>query len=156
MVEANIVLKKCHYIAKKTYMSGNKNHQYGLKGELNSSWKTNERISYYGYKLIRKLNHPYANSDGFVFEHRLIAEKFLLNDKNSININGKDYLDPQYVVHHIDFDRQNNMPSNLLVMSRDAHTKMHKDLLNETHLKKYCISYNLSFENVQYNRDMYK
>lgn len=148
--------KKCHYIAKETYMLGSNNHQYGLKGQLNSSWKSNERISYYGYKLIRNLDHPYANSDGFVFEHRLIAEKFLLNDKNSINIKGENYLDPKYVVHHIDFDRQNNEVLNLLIMNRDEHTKMHRVLLDETALKEYCRLYNLSFDNVLHNRDIYK
>ena len=59
-------------------MLGEGNHQFGLKGELNSSWKSNERISHYGYMLVRCLNHPFKNCDDFVFEHRLIAEKYLL------------------------------------------------------------------------------
>ena len=45
-------------------MQGENNHQFGLKGAKNSSWISDERISYYGYKLIRKLDHPFKNSDG--------------------------------------------------------------------------------------------
>lgn len=149
--------KKCHYIAKETYMLGNGNHQYGLKGSLNSSWKSDERISYYGYKLIRNPEHPYANTDGFVFEHRLIAEKFLLLDENnSVNINGAKYLNPKYVVHHIDFNRQNNDISNLLIMKREDHTKMHKKLLDETTLKKYCSLYDVSYEHILEYRNLFK
>ena len=99
---------ECHRQAKKIYMLGKQNHQYGLLGDKNPTWKSNERISSYGYKLIRDLTHPFANSDGFVFEHRLIAEKELLNNTNSVVINNKKYLSKDYVVHHIDFNRLNN------------------------------------------------
>jgi hypothetical protein len=113
------------------YMKGNGNHQYGLRGNLNSSWKSDERISYYGYKLIRCLDHPFKNCDGFVFEHRLVAEKFLLDDTNSVMIDGKLYLSPDYDVHHIDFNRLNNDPSNLLVITRSDHAQLHATLRNK-------------------------
>ena len=103
---------------KETAYKGEGNHQYGLKGSLNSSWKSDEKISSYGYRLIRVLDHPFRNCDDMVFEHRLIAEKYLLNDDNSVEINGKRYLSPEYDVHHKDFDRQNNALSNLKVMTR--------------------------------------
>ena len=45
---------------------------------------------------------------------------------------------------------------NLLIMNRDEHTKMHRALLDETALKEYCRLYNLSFDNVLHNRDIYK
>ena len=50
---------KCKNIDNKVKMLGEGNHQFGLKGELNSSWKSNERISHYGYMLVRCLNHPF-------------------------------------------------------------------------------------------------
>lgn len=122
----NYCSKECHYIAKQKYMKGNKNHQYGLKGDLNDSWTSDERISVYGYKLIRKLNHPFRNCDDFVFEHRLVAEQYYLTDYNSIEIDGKKYLKREYDVHHIDFDKLNNSPENLIVLTRSEHQKLHQ------------------------------
>lgn len=144
----NYCSPECHAIAKQNYMRGENNHQYGLKGELNASWKSDEKISHYGYKLIRKIDHPFANSDGFVFEHRLVAEKYLLNNDNSVEINGTLYLHPDYIVHHIDFDRLNNDVSNLYIMKRCEHTKFHWKLRIENELKEYCRQNNLDYLNV--------
>lgn len=135
--------KECHNEAKKEYMLGEKNHQYGLRGNKNASWKSDEKISYYGYRLIRCLNHPFVNSDGFVFEHRLVAEKHLLNDENSIEIDGIKYLSPNYVVHHKDFDRLNNDISNLEVMRLSEHAYLHCKLKIKEELKKYCEENNI-------------
>lgn len=122
--------KECHYKDKKRYMSGEGNHQYGLKGKLNASWKTDVKISNYGYRMIRLLNHPMAEKDGFVFEHRLVAEQYLLNDENSVEINGKRYLNPEYHVHHINENRLDNRPENLQVMTRSEHISFHEKLKN--------------------------
>jgi len=149
--------RECHYIAKKEYCSGEKNHQYGLKGDKNSSWKSDRRISFYGYILIRKLNHPFANCDDFVFEHRLVAEKFLLNETNSIEINNKRYLRPDYVVHHIDFDRQNNNINNLIVMGKGEHGKLHKKLNDDyEYLLQYSRDNMIDIQTLERNRLKYK
>lgn len=125
-------------------MSGDQNHQFGLKGSLNATWKSDERISYYGYRLIRKLDHPFKNSDDMVFEHRLVAEQYLLNESNSVDIDGKSYLSPEYDVHHIDFDRLHNTPDNLLVLTKSEHMKWHSDMrCNEGIFLDYCKFYNL-------------
>lgn len=116
----------CANQLRKTTMSGENNHQYGLLGSQNSTWKSDERISSYGYKLIRVLDHPFRNTDDFVFEHRLVAEKYLLDDNNSIIVDGIKYLKPELVVHHIDKNRLNNSPDNLIVMTREEHTAYHK------------------------------
>ena len=116
---------QCNKEKRRRDMSGANNHQYGLKGESNSSWKSNERISAYGYRLIRQLEHPFANSDGFVFEHRLVAEKYLLTNENSIVVNGKKYLHPDFAVHHKDENRLNNDVSNLEVMRKGKHVSLH-------------------------------
>lgn len=120
--------QKCHYIAKQEYMKGEGNHQYGLKGNLNGSWLSDEKITRYGYRAKRLLDHPFRDEDDFVLEHRLIAEKYLLNDENSIEIDGKRYLKPEYVVHHINFDRLDNRVENLKVMTKSEHQSYHAKL----------------------------
>lgn len=121
--------KKCHYEAKKEYMKGEKNHQFGLKGRKNASWKSDVRITSYGYRAIRDLGHPFQCDRDFVFEHRLVAEKYLLTDENSIEIDGKRYLSPDYAVHHKNFDRLDNRVENLEVMLKSEHHRLHA-LLN--------------------------
>ena len=125
--------RECHRLAKMEYMKGEKNHQYGLRGSKNASWKSDKKITHYGYIKIRCLDHPFKDCDGFVFEHRLIAEKYLLNDENSIEINGKKYLKPEYTVHHIDENKLNNDVNNLKVMTLSEHTSFHskKRMRNE-------------------------
>lgn len=151
---------KCANEDKRKRYTGEGNHQYGLKGQLNASWKSDEKISFYGYKLIRQLEHPFKNSDDFVFEHRLVAEKYLLNDINSIEIDGQKYLNPNFVVHHIDFNRLNNDVSNLSVMKRDEHSKMHQSLKSDEDYKTYCKKYGVQYETViknhLYNKVHYK
>ena len=117
--------KECSLELRRKYYSGKYNHQFGLKGNLNSSWKSDERISVYGYRLIRCLDHPFKNSDDFVFEHRLVAEKYLLTDETSVTINNKQYLSPNFIVHHIDFNRLNNNVENLCIMDISDHAKFH-------------------------------
>ena len=111
-------------------MTGENNHQYGLKGELNSSFKFEyKRITTYGYYEIYVPNHPFCDKDGYVLEHRIIAEKYLLNDENSMIINGEKFLKKEYVVHHKDFNRLNNDVYNLEVMTKGEHTRFHNSLI---------------------------
>ena len=156
----NYCSQECANKDKKERYKGDGNHQFGLKGEKNASWKSNERISFYGYKLIRQLNHPFKNTDDFVFEHRLVAEEFLLNDENYVEINDRKYLSPKYVVHHIDFNRLNNAVTNLCVMERDEHCKLHRELKTVEDYKKYSQQYKVSYDTViknhEYNKKHYK
>lgn len=142
----NYCSRECANKAKSILYKGEGNHQYGLKGNKNASWKSDEKISAYGYRLIRKFDHPFANSDDFVFEHRLVAEQHLLNDDNCVVIDGVKYLSPSYIVHHLDFNRLNNNYTNLVVMSLDEHTKMHVKIAHhQEELLKYCEKYGLDF-----------
>lgn len=106
-------------------MLGENNHQYGLKGNKNASWKSDEKITTYGYKKIRALNHPFKDSDDMVFEHRLVAEKYLLTSENSVEINGNSYLKKELEVHHIDKNRLNNNVDNLVVLTKSEHRRLH-------------------------------
>lgn len=131
---------ECNRQLRKITMKGENNHQYGLKGSLNSSWVSDERITNYGYKKIRVIDHPFRDCSDFVFEHRLIAEKFMLNDTNSVVINDKKYLNPDLVVHHIDFNKLNNDIENLKIMTLEEHTTLHNKTRDQRRDKngKYC------------------
>ena len=37
------------------------------------------------------------------------------------------YLDPELVIHHIDFDRENNAPENLQAMTNSDHMRLHSN-----------------------------
>ena len=115
----------CSKELRRINMSGEKNHQYGLRGPLNDSFRGGRRINSGGYIIVYAPGNPFRDSDDYVLEHRLVAEKYLLNDENSIIINGERFLKPEYVVHHIDGNRQNNDPSNLQVLTRGEHTSLH-------------------------------
>ena len=117
--------KACHNKGKSEYFKGENNHQYGLKGNLNATWKSDRKVSRYGYIQVRCLDHPFRDGADFVFEHRLVAEKYLLNDDNSVIIDGKRYLSPEYIVHHINHNRQDNRVKNLEVMTKSEHSRLH-------------------------------
>lgn len=116
------------YIRKSGIYNGEKNPNYNNRGDKNPIWKSDRKVSPYGYYLIRVPDHPFANCDGFVFEHRLVAEENLLTEENSVLIDGKRYLRQDYDVHHKDRDKKNNAVENLLVLSRSDHMKLHWQL----------------------------
>ena len=118
--------KECHNQAKKEYFSGVGNHQYGLRGKDNPTWNGGRRLTHYGYWLVQCIGHPFGvgNSE-YVLEHRLVAEKYLLTNENSVVIDGKRYLSPKYIVHHKNGIRTDNRPENLEVMEKGQHSRMH-------------------------------
>lgn len=121
--------KECQNEARKEYMKGSGNHQFGIKGEKNASWNgDNRKLTGHGYVMIRVPEHPFADKWGWVFEHRAVAEKHLLNDENSVEIGGERYLRSDYCVHHINFDRTDNRTENLSVMTSKAHRVLHNKL----------------------------
>lgn len=117
-VEYNLCLCGCgqiliqnnkYYIKKYINGHGTKN----LKYELNNFCKY-LRIDSYGYILIRRPNHPFANHRGYVFLHRLIYEKYY----NCI-------LLPFTIIHHIDGNIYNNSIENLMPLFQNQHRKLH-------------------------------
>lgn len=123
--------KKCQNEARKIYMRGEGNHQWGLRGDKNASWKGGKRITSHGYFAIYQPDHPFSVDD-CVLEHRLIAERYLLNEQNAIEINGKRYLSPKYIVHHKNENRRDNRVENLEVMMLSDHQAMHAKKQSET------------------------
>lgn len=71
-----------------------------------------------GYILQYCPEHPRAirsgGEKGYVYEHVLVAEKTI-----------KRRLLPDEEVHHLDLNRSNNSPDNLVVLSSEAHVKLH-------------------------------
>ncbi len=67
-----------------------------------------------GYKQVYRPDHPNARDNGFVSEHIYNAT------------NGKRVLGPDEVVHHKDENKLNNKKSNLQIMDRSEHSKLHK------------------------------
>ena len=109
---------------------GENNPNYGNTGSNNPLYIGKpERINTHGYKLIRLPEgetHPFAIDKEWIREHRYIAEKELMVDQQSIEIDGNKYLNPDLHVHHKDLDKLNNEPSNLLILSPTEHMKVHK------------------------------
>lgn len=148
--------KECCYKLRKTTYSGENNHQYGLTGNKNASWKSDERYNNDNkrYTLIRVENHPFCDQQNFVPEHRLIAEKYLLNEQNSIEIDGILYLKPECVVHHIDFNKKNNDVKNLYVFeSESIHTLFHNLYKSKriNSLEEFLTYYQSTYVNKLYN-----
>jgi len=68
-----------------------------------------------GYVLVLAKDHPSADRDGYVYEHRLVMEKHI----------GR-LLKKGEVVHHINRDRADNRIANLeLVASQAEHMRLH-------------------------------
>lgn len=105
--------KKCFAVLKREQMTGEGNHQWGLKGEKNASWKGGRRKSNYGYILVTDPEYA-RDSDNYAFEHRKIMQEAL----------GR-RLRRDEVVHHINEDKTDNRLENLQVMSLAEHTGLH-------------------------------
>lgn len=72
-----------------------------------------------GYLAVYMPEHPKSmkseNWDGYIYEHIPVAEKDI----------GR-YLRDDEEVHHLDFNKMNNSPDNLLVMIYQSHGKLHQ------------------------------
>jgi hypothetical protein len=86
-----------------------RNHRRGGLGPRNGSWNGGRTIDADGYVLIRSLEHPSANSAGYVREHRLVVEESL----------GR-YLLPTEVVHHKNGNTGDNRLENLELLPSNA------------------------------------
>lgn len=86
-----------------------KNHPQ-KKGPDNPLFKGRRELKS-GYIKVYVGNHPYSDSKGYIFEHRLVMEKKL----------GR-YLLPWEKVHHFNGIKDDNRQENLKLVSRTSHT----------------------------------
>jgi len=123
--------RKCLGKQRQIIYKGEKNPNYGNSGFKNSMFEPIRERD--GYLFEYAPNHPFAEKSEHyrLRQHRLIAEKYLLTEENSIEIEGKRYLKSEYDVHHIDLNKKNNNPNNLMVLTRSEHKKLHHKLIRD-------------------------
>lgn len=75
-----------------------------------------------GYYRQRVYNHQFKKRGSYMTLHRLIMESYLTK------LNGiPTYIHPNLIVHHIDFDKTNNNISNLQILTKPEHDRIHAD-----------------------------
>lgn len=124
--------KECLNKLKSILYKGEGNHQYGLKGDKNASFKgevilrkNNNLIE----RMVYKPEHPYSDCNGRVKEHRLVVEQHheMFDHKYFKLIDNKYYLKKSVDVHHINFNHNDNRIENLIPLTRSEHTKLHNE-----------------------------
>lgn len=135
---------RCKLSHQSVTFSGCNNHQYGLIGSLNPTYRSDFSITKYGYiKCITPL-HPYRTNAGHTMLHRLIMEEYLnANDPSSPALEKLDgypkkILSKKYDVHHFNEIKTDNRIENLKIITRSEHTKLHNQrrLMNTIKFKK--------------------
>ena len=79
------------------------------KGKQHWNWRGGVHYKH-GYIYIKKPEHPFAQANGYVPEHRLIMERIL----------GR-YLEAGEEVHHINGIKDDNRPENLKLVLWNYH-----------------------------------
>ena len=113
-------------VGKNNPMYGKVPKTAGLRGKDNHNWRGGKTQHSMGYIMIRDIEHPNCNPNGYVLEHRLVMEQHL----------GR-YLRLEEVIHHIDKDITNNNISNLLLTNWSEHSKIENKYRKRNALGQY-------------------
>lgn len=126
---------KCSKVIRSEMTIGERNHQYGLRGSKNASYKG---------LIIKKKNNTLTESminvshwykkktnQGRIPIHRFIVEQnhTLFEDIYFEEVDGWFYLIEGFHVHHKDFNHNNNSLGNLEILTKGEHCRLH-NLLN--------------------------
>ena len=121
---------ECLNKLKSVLYRGEGNHQYGLKGKLNASFKGDEILKKNNSLIEIRVydpTHPYCDKDGRVLKHRLIVEEHykLFDSKYFETINGRVVLKKSSHVHHLNENHNDNRIENLIPVTRSEHRVIH-------------------------------
>ena len=112
-------------MAKESYR---RRYPNGRHGSETANWRGGRRKHPTGW-LIYSPDHPHKQRDNAVFEHRLVMEKKL----------GR-YLEKNEIIHHINGDRYDNRPENLMLVNRSRHVMEHFAGLQKWEIAKNHLS----------------
>jgi uncharacterized protein (DUF1330 family) len=90
------------------------------KGDKHPCWKGGVCKCPDGHIYRKVTDHPFANARGYVFEHRLVMEKYL----------GR-FLSRGEIVHHINGKHFDNRIENLELLSKREHSIIHSPNLRK-------------------------
>lgn len=118
----NQILNKKHQLCQKHYFRLWRNGTTDLKAKGMQYRYTHTS----GYQLIYEPDHPLAQSNGYVYEHRFVLFNERGHDIDQCEECGKPWgWDDTYNSHvdHIDTDKSNNKPSNLRPLCNSCNVK---------------------------------
>jgi hypothetical protein len=105
---------------------GERSHRYGKRS---TRWKGGRTKTVHGYIEVQAPGHPLAVRNGYIREHRLIAERHLQATDPSSEFLLDGYLHPKADVHHVNDVKDDNRLENLAVMWKADHTNHHREAL---------------------------
>ena len=119
-----VVSFNCHICQKKAWGEG-RNHtsrrtcspecRDKIRVGPNNTTFVGTKNSGSGYTLVYMPDHPHAKK-GYVYEHRIVAEKKY------------GFIGKEKVVHHKNYDKKDNTPSNLIPLTSTQHRTLHSNI----------------------------